>query len=227
MSKLLPSADARPWVPAELGAVAPAPSTSWISEFEARPAARSGKALWEMNADQAYQLGLRKGAERANKQMRLDYEASLQAVQGRLELAQEERFAALYNAFRRQLEGAEGRVARQIVDLAVRLAEATLRNHIAHDPEAVVPVLREALAQILPGTRPLSIRVHPDDEAVVRRALAGQGDENTVSVTTDPRMARSGCLIDSPHTEVDQTLETRWIQALMQSGLPDDIELKP
>lgn len=227
MSKLLSSADARPWVPAELGAVAPPPSTSWIREFEARPAASTGKALWEMNADQAYQLGLRKGAEKANKQMRLDYEASLQAVQGRLELAQEERFAALYQAFRRQLEGAEARVARQIVDLAVRLAEATLRNHIAHDPQAVVPVLREALAQILPGTRPLAIRIHPDDEAVVRRALIGQADESTVSVIADARVARSGCLIDSPHTEVDQTLETRWIQALMQAGLPDDIELKP
>lgn len=214
----------QPWRPAALGMSMPSPqpARAWISDLGQAQAPARGKALWEMTAEQAFALGMKQGREEASRELRAGYDQSLANVRQRIEQEYQQRLSTLYEGFAGQVEQAEQQIARQIIELAVRLASVTVRHHIEHDPEAALPVVQEALSGLLPGHHPVRITLHPDDETVVRAALVGKLGLGEIEIVTDAAMARSGCRINTHSCEIDNDLDRRWQESLRQSGIDSE-----
>ena len=86
--------------------------------------------------------------------------------------------------------------------LAVRIAERILGAKLALSPEVVVEVVRQAIAA---ARKPVSVRVHPEDLALVERALA----DAPVAWVADPLIERGGCVVDTGRGPVDARLATQ------------------
>jgi type III secretion system HrpE/YscL family protein len=108
------------------------------------------------------------------------------------------------------LEGAKP----QVVRMALRVAEKVLRRKLETTPEAMLPMVDEALRS-LQGQQQTRIvlRIHPADQPVLetRRQhwLERHPGIGSLQIVVDESMSRGGCRIESEFGMVDATVETQ------------------
>lgn len=124
-----------------------------------------------------------------------------------------------------ELRALEQRIAGSVSKVAVSLARHVLRQELQQRPETVVRVAQEAVAALLVDARQLTIRVHPDDQALVAQGCADLLAARGGHVLADPSLARGGCRVDTDAGGVDATVATRWAAALRTLG--DDTPWQP
>ncbi len=110
---------------------------------------------------------------------------------------------ALSAAARRVAEEDGARVAelrRAAVELAVTIATRLVHDRVAAGEFAVEAVVREA-AELLGPRGPFTVRLHPDDLALLESRLGGAtvfaGDAE-VRLVADPAPGRGGCRVEAP-----------------------------
>lgn len=136
---------------------------------------------------------------------------------------------ALLGSIGAQLDALQQEMARAVAQTATRLARQVVRSELATRPEAVAAVAQEALDTLLLSARHITLRVHPDDHALVvegaGEVLAARG----ARVVADPEIARGGCLVESNIGVIDATIETRWRRAAAAIGADDawDADVPP
>ena len=130
-----------------------------------------------------------------------------------------EQLAAVVQALQQRLAQAEQTLARQVLDLAAELARQVVRRELATQPDAVLPVVREALSRLVGEHQPTTVRLHPADLQVVGDALRKEFPLPTLRWAADEQVARGGCVVEAGGTVVDGTLASRWQRALANLGL--------
>lgn len=140
---------------------------------------------------------------------------------GQQEIARQvQRLQQLHRAMSNPLDQIDEDIQRRVVTLALTLAEQVLRVEIARDPEILLPLVREAVAQLAPNSEPPSIHLNPDDLTTLRERL---GEEAARwELVADARVAAGGCRVHSGYMEIDATLETRLAAVFAQ--LQDDVD---
>lgn len=111
-------------------------------------------------------------------------------------------------------------VGESLVRLALEIARQVVRRELKTQPQCLLDVVRETLAQ-LPHQH-VSIHVHPDDAQLVRVHLADQVQHGAHRIREDASLARGGCRLDAAGTQVDATVEMRWKRVVESLGLRDD-----
>ena len=102
----------------------------------------------------------------------------------------------------------------QVVRMALRVAEKVLRRKLETTPEAMLPMVDEALRS-LQGQQQTRIvlRVHPADQALLEARRQHWQDRHpaisNLQVVVDEAMSRGGCRIESEFGMVDATVETQ------------------
>jgi type III secretion system HrpE/YscL family protein len=123
-------------------------------------------------------------------------------------------WAAAIKGARESVRAAMEEAKPQIVRMALRVAEKILRQKLEIRPDALVPMVDEALRS-LQGQHPTRIvlRVHPADRGVLEQRRAHWLDRNpgiaSINVVADEAFPRGGCRIESDFGMVDATLETQ------------------
>ena len=102
----------------------------------------------------------------------------------------------------------------EIVRLALRVAEKILRQRIEAQPEAIVPMVDEALRAFLAQNQSrVVLRVHPADERVLaahrQRWLERNPTIGGIVVVPDEAIGRGGCRLESESGTVDATFGTQ------------------
>jgi flagellar assembly protein FliH len=121
-------------------------------------------------------------------------------------------------AERLQALGAECRVQadEMVVSLALTVAERILQAEIAQDPNAILKIVRGALA-LLPAPGEVAIRIHPEAVALLhahRDALQGVTPEvEHLRIVSDPTVPVGGCVVETPHSMVDATFPAQLEEA--------------
>ena len=125
---------------------------------------------------------------------------------------------------------------RQVVDLALQIAEKVVEREVENMPDLAVNVIRAALEEMDARTA-VRVRVSPDDADLLRRRWAqvvppGIGADR-IELQPDERVQSGGAIIETTHGQVDAQLETKLAQlgnALwtfvmdVNQDLPDDID---
>jgi len=174
----------------------PAPVSPAETIAHAGAAERDGFAKGFAQGERA---GLEAGARRADAMLR--------------RLAQTiDELAALRQRIVRETE-------RQMVQLALTLARRVVLREVTLDPDLVGAMAHVALER-LGHDAPATIRLNPEDYAIVMAQRGEQWAGTQVTVAPDPAVARGGCLVESGFGLVDAGIEAQ-LQELSRALLGD------
>ena len=164
---------------------------------------------------QAFADGFAQG--RAHAAIEAERRVSEFAAQQALGTAQ--RLAAMIAQAQEQLEQSGQVIAQGVLELACEMARQVLRHELSVNPNALQPVIREALGLLTADGKPTTVRLHPQDLEVLRDALKSEFGGMELKVLADPAVKPGGCLIEAAGSVVDASLETRWRRVVANLGL--------
>lgn len=104
-----------------------------------------------------------------------------------------------------------GNVEENLTALAVTVARHVIERELSTEPSVVTELVMRALRQF-PLERQLTVRLHPDDHALIRHAIAT--GEFTVEPAleihwlSDVHIVRGGCLVEGRERVLDGRLDT-------------------
>jgi flagellar assembly protein FliH len=192
------------WPRVRPGATAEAVPEGRLVELQIRIAELENQA--RQREEQAYQSGLREGQalgqERAG--------ASLEPVVARLAQTIEE-LAGQRRRMRREAE-------EDVVKLALAIGRRVLHRELSIDPEALLGVVKAALAK-LERQEVNRVRVHPSDSAMVKRHFEQLDLPGPIEVVADSALERGAVVFETPRGNLDASLETQLLE--IQRGLSD------
>jgi flagellar assembly protein FliH len=128
-------------------------------------------------------------------------------------------FASLFDNVRQQLSQAEQVMAQGVLELACELARQVLRHEMSTNPNALQPVVREALGMLAVDNKAAVVRMNPLDIEVLAEVVRQEFSSLALTLLPDPNLARGGCLVEAAGTVVDATVEKRWLRAVSSLGL--------
>ena len=173
------------------------------------------QALLQQAHDDGHARGLAEGREQA----RLDWQQRMDeyvAGQGREAAA---RLARLAQAMEDSLAGMQQAMAREVLQLACDIARQVVRQEVGANPQAMLPVVREALAMLAGEGRAAAVRLNPADWAALQQPLSEEFGAGGIQWLADAAVEPGDCLVESAGMVVDGTLDKRWRRAIAALGL--------
>jgi flagellar assembly protein FliH len=125
---------------------------------------------------------------------------------------------ALMHSYAGQMDGLQQDMASTLAAAATALARQVVRGELAARPEQVAVVAQEALETLLLSARHITVRVHPDDHALVAQGAADTLAARGARLLADADIDRGGCLVESDIGIIDASIETRWRRAAAALG---------
>jgi flagellar assembly protein FliH len=188
----------------------------------------------DLSAYQRWEIGaIGERAARLDPGVRLPTAGDLQAMQEDViregynaGLAEAQAQAARLAAVLQNIEGArqemQERLAEEILELALDIANQIVRTSLKVHPELILPLVREAV-QALPAVQgePMLV-LNPADADFVREQLAEELDRGRWRIAADAGLPPGGCRIESAGGDVDATLGKRWARVMEALGANHD-----
>lgn len=172
-------------------------------------------ALVQQACDDAYARGF----SQAQAETALEWQRRMDdyvAQQGH-EMAQS--LNAVMQSLEASLAGVQQKIAQDLLALACDIAREVVRQELSCNPQALLPVVQEAVGMLLSEGRPAVVRMNPADMAAVQAPLASLAGGSGVQWLPDAAIAAGDCLVESGGTVVDATLAKRWERAVAALGL--------
>lgn len=206
-------ADVAAWHFSAIGGVTePAPLTAAVEPSE--PVVIIDQQAIEEARAQAYAEGYAQGHETGSMEVR----EALGATVAKQNEDMAERMSQVLKTMTEDLLDKEQDIARQLLELACEIARQVVRQEIKCNPNLLRPMIGEALEMIVDDGLPATVRMNPDDLARMHDALTKTLGENAPDFVGDEQVSQGGCVIQSPSTSVDATIERRWERAVSQLG---------
>lgn len=162
------------------------------------PTAEDIERIQQEAWQEGHDLGFKEGREAGYKEGFASGEADV------------ERLRQLADAFAVENLRQDEAISREVLDLALQVARQILRATLQAKPEGILDVVREALQSLPTLSGHHKIVAHPDDVPIVNDWLAREYSHLPWKVVEDAKLSRGGFRIESAHSELDATLETRW-----------------
>lgn len=162
----------------------------------------------ELKERHAYESGRQEGEANARRQA----ESEVREVVERLSATIAEVAGARNDAIRR----AES----DIVQLSVEIARRILHREISLDTSALDALIRAALDK-LRSQEVFRVRVHPDQEQLIRACLQRLGRESTIEVVGDRSQSLGGALFEISRGSLDASVDTQLRE--IERGLADHL----
>jgi len=156
----------------------------------------------------AFESGVREGEAAARQKLEAEVHRSVE----QLGLAVAEVAGTRADAIRR----AEADVVR----LSIEIARRILHRELSVDPDALGALARAALEK-LASQRVCRVRLHPDQEPVVRATLAQLGRGSDVEIVSDLAQPRGTAIFETDSGSVDASVATQLHE--IERGLADRI----
>jgi len=167
-------------------------------------------ALLHAARQQGYQDGYRDGLA-ALEQFKQGYAMQLST-----------QFGALLGATQGQLDALQQQLAQTLAVTATHLARQVVRSELVVRPELVAQVAQDALDTLLLSAKHITLRVHPDDHALVAQGAAEVLAARGARLLADASLSRGGCVVESDIGVIDAGIESRWRRAAAGIGCEAD-----
>lgn len=128
------------------------------------------------------------------------------------------RIRAVTAQFTRSCAMLEQELAGQLLDLALDIARHMLRADVKARREALLPVVREAIACLPDQVQRPQLHLNPADVELVRARIGDELQTAGFTIVEDHRIEPGGCRISAANCEVDATLPARWRRVLAALG---------
>lgn len=124
-----------------------------------------------------------------------------------LELEQLRTVAA---SFGEAVAQADETIARDVLDLALRLARGMVRTGLDVRPELIMSVVRDAINQLPILQQPALLTLNPQDAELVRHGMADELASGGWRIIENAAIARGGCRVETASNQIDAQVEARW-----------------
>lgn len=171
----------------------------------------------EQAAEEGHREGLEKGLEEGHARMHAETQERIRQIQAQAKktLDQAEYIRA------HLISGAE----EEVVDLAMTIASAVIRNHAEINRDIVVKLAGEALERAV-SSGYYSIFVSPDDVELLQEFIAelrrSASGGTRIHIIPDSSISHGGCKVETENGMVDMTLESQLEQ--IRKALRDELE---
>ena len=129
-----------------------------------------------------------------------------------------QQLASLVSSMELALQEVDQQVAQSLLDLSLELAQQMLHQALKVNPELLLDVIRDAISS-LPHFNPgAHIVLHPADAEIVRVRMGEQLAHSGWKIFEDAQITRGGARIETAHSQIDATLETRWKRITSNMG---------
>jgi len=129
------------------------------------------------------------------------------------------KLSALFSDAERQLAQSRQTMAQGVLELACELARQVLRHELSVNPNALQPVIREALGLLSVESKITVVRLNPLDMEMVQDFVQAEFSALALTLIADATVKPGGCLIAAAGTVVDGSLDTRWRRTVASLGL--------
>ncbi|MEY2873510.1 MAG: hypothetical protein RLZZ373_881 [Pseudomonadota bacterium] len=167
-----------------------------------------------------FEQGRQIGRDETSKAMRAEAREALESFRRQQASEVGAPVAALLVQFQQGLDGVEQALARRLAGIAMQMARQVVRSELQTSATLVVDVAQEALAEVLLSARHITVKVHPDDLALIAQGCADAAEARGARLVADTHIERGGCLVESDLGTVDARLSTRWAGAVAAMGSP-------
>jgi len=181
-------------------AAQPAPAPE--HQEEAVPVALPTAEQLERIHQQAWQEGYRLGREEGHS---AGYEAGVEDARVYLE-----RLKLLAEAMDADRLRQDEQLAREVLELAMSIAQQVVRTSIKVKPMLMLAVVREAIANLPALSGHTRLVVHPEHAHFVRECLANEYAHLSWKVVEDPALEAGGFRVENAQSEMDASMEVRW-----------------
>jgi flagellar assembly protein FliH len=164
---------------------------------------------------QAYADGFAHGRDAGSQEVRDAMEATMRRNAEETAV----RMAQLLHGVTDQLIAGEQLIAREVLELACDIARQVVRHELKVNTRHLRAVIGESLELLVEDSLPATVRMHPDDLALMKGALLETLGENAPEFVSDPSISPGGCLVQSQSSTVDATIEKRWSRAIGNLGV--------
>lgn len=128
-------------------------------------------------------------------------------------------YLQLFEASHAQIDESQQVMAKGVLELACELARQVLRHELSSNPNALQPVIREALGVLATDCKAALVRLNPLDLDVLEDVLRQEFKGLSLTLLGDAAITRGGCLVEAAGTVVDGTIEKRWGRTVAKLGL--------
>jgi flagellar assembly protein FliH len=166
---------------------------------------------------------------RAYERGRQEGYAEGQAAAAQLRAEHVREVARVLDELRGRFAELESGGAEQVLQLALAIARQVVRREVEVDTGAVLPALREAVAAVIDQQAHPRVHLHPDDLEHLSADLDADGMLKGCRFVADATLRRGGCRVETAHSDIDATLQSRWRRVLAAVGIdarraPRDID---
>jgi len=164
------------------------------------------KAMLHAARQQGYQDGYRDGL------------VALEGFKKSFAMQTAAQLATIVRATGEQLDALQQEMAQSLAHAATELARQIVRSELVTRPELVATVAIEALETLLLSARHITLRLHPDDHALVAAGAADDLAARGARLVGDVDITRGGCVVESDLGVIDASIEARWRRAAAALG---------
>ena len=108
------------------------------------------------------------------------------------------------------IQGFDQQMSEDLFALALEISRQMLRQQLKVKPELMMSLVRSAMESLPQNTPHPHLILHPEDAALVRSGMSSEMAHGGWKIMEDHRIARGGCRIETPVSEIDATMESRW-----------------
>ncbi|MGH8463834.1 MAG: flagellar assembly protein FliH, partial [Pseudomonas sp.] len=156
--------------------------------------------------NEGFATGEREGFHSTQLKVRQEAEVALTARLASLEL--------LMGNLLEPIAEQDGQIEKALVSLVSHVAREVIGRELRSDSAQIGQVLREALKLLPMGADNIRIHIHPQDFELAK-ALRERHEERW-KLLEDESLLPGGCRIETDHSRIDATMETRVEKALSQ-----------
>lgn len=109
------------------------------------------------------------------------------------------------------------------VKLAIEIARRVLHRELSMNPTAIEALVKAALEK-LQSQEIYRVKVHPDQERVIRTCLEQAGRSQGIEIIGDPSQQKGGALFELSRGALDASVETQLRE--IERGLADELEVR-
>lgn len=120
--------------------------------------------------------------------------------------------------FNEALITADEAIAQDVLNLALDVAKAMLKNALLVQPELILPIVKEAIHYLPSLKQPAILTVHPADASIVNEQIGEDLAKSGWRIVGDAQIERGGCRVETASNQIDATTTTRWLRIAESLG---------
>lgn len=124
----------------------------------------------------------------------------------------------LLQKLQEELNQLDENVSKSLLDLSLEVANKMVCETLQVKPEVILKIVSDAISSLPHFNQNAHLIMHPEDAELVRKHMGEQLSHAGWKIFTDSQIMRGGCRVETAHTHVDASTETRWKRIVQTLG---------